>query len=567
MPTLPDRNSLGARPVAQSSRGVTRIQTGQVEQAAGALGNQVAEMGAEFKRRDDVEKVSTVMTQFEDEQRKFLLEGDDAVLNRSGENAKGSLKGAEDWWEGKSSEYLGRLDNPDQQRAFQKMLQQQRGTVLNSVARHESKQREISFANTLEARINTSTERAAALAGNPEVVQQSKAQISDSLNVIAKSRGWSPEVLAQKRQETLTGFHSAQVDALIEADPEAATAYYKANKGEIGAAQRGKIEDMLEAETFRRKSQATTDGLMAQGLTAEETLAAARQIQDPKERDEVVSRVKARLSERASFAETERAKLLLQVTNYIDETGSTDDIPAKIWGSLSIPERNQFKKYASDQRSGIPVKTDYNTYYELSQMRAEEPGKFRTLDLTKHFGSLGDTERKQVIGWQRDMLEGEASGKDATWISTKNGIVNDALNSMGIDYGKTAGSDEAQRAANFRGAIERKLALWQEENPGKQIQPEEFRALVNRQTIDVKLPGEGWFGTDKSMPLFEAESAPDWYFSGDVGDLPEQDRREIEAALEARNIPATDELILQMYIRANGLNQQPGAPSGDDSSP
>ena len=112
MPTLPDSRSLGSRPIPQSRQGVTRIQTGQVEQAAGQLGKQVADTAMEFKRLDDIEKVSKAMTDFEDKQRQFLVEGDDAVLNRTGDNAKGALQTTEQWWEETGNRYVAGLENP-----------------------------------------------------------------------------------------------------------------------------------------------------------------------------------------------------------------------------------------------------------------------------------------------------------------------------------------------------------------------------------------------------------------------------------------------------------------------
>ncbi|ENO16935.2 hypothetical protein J057_01650 [Marinobacter nanhaiticus D15-8W] len=554
---------MGARPIAQSSRGVTRVRTGAIESATADFGNQVADLGQEIQRRNDVEKVSQAITQFEDEQRQYLVEGEDAVLNRSGDRAKGALKSTEDWWESTSNKYVADLDNPAQQRTFQETLRRQRQSVLNTVARHESKQSEIAFGNTLEARISTATDRAAALPASPEIVNQSKAEVLDALSTLGKSRGWSPEVMQAKRAETLSNFHGRQIEALIDDNPDAAETYFKANQGDMTAAARAKIESTIESETIRRRSQGMADSIMNEGLGAEDSLKRARGIRDPKVRDEVVSRIRSRLNERESFAKNERSKLLLQVTNFIEETGSIDNVPAEIWGSLSVTERNRFQKYAEDISTGRPVKTDWNVFYDLSQMRAENPGEFRNTDLSPYFRKLGDAERKQVIGWQSSLLEGERNAGEEAWVQTKTSIVNEALTSMGVDYGKTAGQDEAKRAASFRGAVENQLSIWQSENPGRKIPPDEFRRIVDRQTISVTLPDRGIFGRDIEAPLFEAESAPDWYFSGDADDLPEQDRFEIESALEAQGLTPTPELILEIYIKANDLNRPPAEDEGE----
>lgn len=558
MPTLPDSRSLGSRPIPQSRQGVTRIQTGQVEQAAGQLGKQVADTALEFKRLDDIEKVSKAMTEFEDQQRQFLVEGDDAVLNRSGDNAKGALQTTEQWWDETGNRYLSDLENPDQQRAFQEMLNRQRSSVLNGVAQHETKQRKVSFANTMEARVTTATERAAAIPGDTEINKQSQEEVADALNLLAKTQGWSPEVREAKTLETMTTFHGRQIGAMIENDPEGAAAYFEQNKDQMTAAAREKTQRLLETETLRQRSQASADSLMALGLDAEQTIREARNIEDAALRDEVVSRVKARLDERATFAKTERATLMRQVADYIDQFGTVDGVPAEVWSSLSVSERSSFRAYA--KKGSDDVETDWNTYYELSQMKANNPSQFLQEDLSKYLGKLGKAEVKQVMSWQRELDEaGSSAGKD-NWLQTKNSIVSDALTTMGIEYGKNAGADAAKRASDFRGSVENHLAIWQDNNPGKKIAPDEFRSMVERLTIDVILPDSGFMGRDRTVPLFEAETSSDWFFSGDIDDVPERDRRQIEEVITSRGQVPTEDLIVRYYMTKNDLRSEP---SGD----
>lgn len=555
MPTLPDSRSLGSRPIPQSRQGVTRIQTGQVEQAAGQLGKQVADTAMEFKRLDDIEKVSKAMTDFEDKQRQFLVEGDDAVLNRTGDNAKGALQTTEQWWEETGNRYVADLENPDQQRAFQEMLRRQRSSVLNSVAKHETQQRKVSFANTLDARMSTATERAAAMPGDMEVNKQSRAEVADALNLLAKTQGWSPEVRETKTLETMTKFHGRQIGAMIDNDPEAAAAYFEQNKDEMTAAAREKTQNLLETETLRVRSQASADSLMSLGLDAEQTIREARKIEDAALRDEVVSRVKVRLDERAAFAKTEKANLMRQVADYIDEFGTVDGVPAEIWSSLSVSERSSFRAYA--KKGSSDVETDWNIYYDLSQMKANNPSQFLQEDLSKYLGKLGKAEVKQVMAWQRELDEAGSSASKDNWLQTKNSIVSDALTAMGVGYGKAASKKDSKEASRFRGAVENHLTLWQQNNPGKAIAPDEFRRMVERLTIEVTLPDSGFMGRDRTMPLFEVESSPDWYFSGDIDDVPEVDRRQIEEVITGRGQVPTEDLIVRYYMAKHDLRSAP----------
>ena len=294
---------------------------------------------------------------------------------------------------------------------------------------------------------------------------------------------------------------------------------------------------------------------MGLGLDAEQTIREARKIEDAALRDEVVSRVKARLDERATFTKTERAGLMRQVADYIDEFGTVDGVPAEIWSSLSVSERSSFRAYA--KKGSGDVETDWNIYYDLSQMKANNPSQFLQEDLSKYLGKLGKAEVKQVMAWQRELDEAGSSASKDNWLQTKNSIVSDALTTMGIEYGKSANPDSAKKASEFRGSVENNLALWQQNNPGKTIAPDEFRNMVERLTIEVTLPDSGFMGRDRTMPLFEVESSPDWFFSGDIDDVPESERFEIEEELKRQGYPATEDQIVRHYMDVNDLRSPP----------
>jgi hypothetical protein len=190
-------------------------------------------------------------------------------------------------------------------------------------------------------------------------------------------------------------------------------------------------------------------------------------------------------------------------------------------------------------------------------MKANNPSQFLQEDLSKYLGKLGKAEVKQVMAWQRELDEAGSSASKDNWLQTKNSIVSDALTAMGIEYGKSAEETDAKKASDFRGSVENHLTLWQQNNPGKAIAPDEFRRMVERLTIEVTLPDSGFMGRDRTMPLFEVESSPDWYFSGDIDDVPEQDRRQIEDVITSRGQVPTEDLIVRYYMAKNDLRSAP----------
>ncbi|WP_272962329.1 hypothetical protein [Alcanivorax jadensis] len=235
--------------------------------------------------------------------------------------------------------------------------------------------------------------------------------------------------------------------------------------------------------------------------------------------------------------------------NVVLDGGNWRSIPSSQWGRLDAGDR---KSIMSWKAGGS---TDWASYTYLSELYAREPRTFAEMDLSPYLGNLGDSERKQVLGWRREALSDDATDVNKrAWIDTKNNIIKSALGSLKIETGQKASPDEIQKSNAFRGAVQRRYETWMGDNPDAKEMPEgEFRKMVNQMATEVSLPGTGFFVDDTAVAYELPEGAE---VAVDVDDVPRDQRVMIEDALNRRGLPVTDDLIVRYYLRGSGLRVQ-----------
>jgi hypothetical protein len=226
------------------------------------------------------------------------------------------------------------------------------------------------------------------------------------------------------------------------------------------------------------------------------------------------------------------------------------------WSEIPPTQFSRLK--ASDRRSLMKWKpggeTDWSAYEQLSEVYAREPRKFAEMDLSPYLNRLGDSERKQVLGWRREALSDDDNDVNKrSWIDTKNNVIKSALQGMKVTTGTKASPEDIQKANAFRGAVQRRYETWMSDNPDAKEMPEgEFRKMVSQMATEVVLPGTGIGGFfQDSARGFEVP--PGAEVAMDASDVPENDRRMIEDALTRRGIPVTDDAIVRYYLQGSGL--------------
>lgn len=223
-----------------------------------------------------------------------------------------------------------------------------------------------------------------------------------------------------------------------------------------------------------------------------------------------------------------------------------------------IPKSQLARLKPSDRKQIMDWKpggdTDWQTYEQLSEIYARDPRRFAEMDLSQALPKLGDTERKQVLGWRRDALSDDrAEANKRAWIDTKNNIIKAGLQGMKVETGAKATPEDIQKSNAFRGAVQRRYETWMSDHPDAEEMPEgEFRKMVNQMATEVALPGSGFAGFFQDrVRAYEAPAGAEVVV--DAEDVPADQRRLIEDSLIRRGIPVTDDLIVRYYLQGTGL--------------
>jgi hypothetical protein len=161
---------------------------------------------------------------------------------------------------------------------------------------------------------------------------------------------------------------------------------------------------------------------------------------------------------------------------------------------------------------------------------------FLRTNILEYASKLDNAKRDELMRYQRDLQVGsEKTLQKLDGIQTKSKIVDEALENIKIDpnpKGKT--SETSIRGNEFRKKVDEEVAAYQR-TTGKEITNEELRKITNRLSTQVVLkPGILW-DTKKSA------------FESNKGDIPLQDREEIERVIKSRGLPVTDDAVVKMY--------------------
>lgn len=328
-----------------------------------------------------------------------------------------------------------------------------------------------------------------------------------------------------------------------------AIAYHKEFKDKFYGDDRKTASDLIEAARLRGESQKKSDSIIAKATDASQALEEARQIQDPKLRDETISRVKSYYNDKRQAENMSIEDLHRRSTDVIDKTGNVDDIPREDWARFSLTERSALKSYAEKRRQGTEPETSWVDYYDLRTMATAAPlrEKFMQVNMMSYRNKLADAEFKELVKLQSDMREGRVNEKVLDGYRTDSMIVNDALAAAGYDPTPKQGSKHAEKVAQFRATVDRQLKLLQDRT-GKKASNEEVQSVVDNLLVEVVTkPG---FIFDTKKRVFELDPGDKPKISAD--DVPRSERRQIEAALKGRGLPVTEDAILKLYLQHLG---------------
>ena len=211
------------------------------------------------------------------------------------------------------------------------------------------------------------------------------------------------------------------------------------------------------------------------------------------------------------------------------EAMSRADIPVTLWNTMSGSQKATVNDRMRQKVTGADVVTDDKVYYELDQMAADNPQRFGELDLAQYFRHLAPADRDKLSNLQRRVKAGEISGFKGQR-DIREELVNDFYKGPSS---KTPEADGLRR--RFDEAVQVHV-----ESKGKRPDVAELRAIRAGLVKEVVLKDRSmWF--DDKRKVYEIG----------IEDVPAADRAEIEAVLTKRGRAASEQAIVELYLKAN----------------
>lgn len=318
---------------------------------------------------------------------------------------------------------------------------------------------------------------------------------------------------------------------------------------------------LIEDTKLRYESTMKSDKIIAGSQGMSDALEKARDISDPKLRDETTSRIKQYFADKKSAENQDVENLHRRATDYLDGNPDVDSYakanPAD-WSRFSLSERQALKNYAAKKRSGEDSETDFVLYYDLRLMAAgssKQQDEFKRINLAdpKILNNLGKSDRETLVDIQTKLREGRGGiQEELDGYRSAAMIVNDELKAAGINPNANKGSKDAERVANFRAQVDQQITALQSRT-NKKATTEEIQSIVSN-LLTPAIVGKKFIFFDDKKPYFEVDQGQEAMFKYD--DIPLLERQDIESKLRKAGRPVTENTVIEIWIDKTRLNQR-----------
>lgn len=216
--------------------------------------------------------------------------------------------------------------------------------------------------------------------------------------------------------------------------------------------------------------------------------------------------------------------------------GNYAGLPASVRNAIPPGKVDDVMGFAGKIAKGAPVETDWSLYYQLKT----NPDALQAANLMAFRSKLGDAEFKALVGQQEDLR----SGKDMTRLRSFGDVLNQYMREAGIDpTPKDTDTSGAEKVGRIWSAFEARVRE-REQAKGSKLTPEEIQKTAAQLFTKVGVSGMLW-DSEKPAVMLAAD---------DKVKVPAGERAKITAALIRAGRPVTEENIVALYRRAQGIN-------------
>jgi hypothetical protein len=504
MPTVQSAGRFVAPTVNPGAIGAQ--QTADLGQGLSRLGAQGMQLVQEEMQRQNADTVAAAMNDVVLARTRRTVDPEAGYANVRGAAALEQVDGrdfAQVWTERLQGDIDGigqRLTNPEQQRAFKRASAQMVAEFRGKVLEHAGAEALRFRASTEAGAIDVAQKVMALQPGDIGAVVQAQDRIKSATAALGRLNGWSPEETLAKSVDNLSPGHESVIGwALREQKADYARAYMERVNAELTPAARDRLAQAVQIGARAEQTQSFGDEIMARGLSMADALDQARSRFSGADEDEAVKEVKIRFAE----ADAARAKAAREITNTawaeaIDR-GRMSPTTVSALRSAAPEQERQIRDWleakwrsAKADAEGREPPDSFSKFYGYVRMSQQEPAKFAELDLVRVQPYVTKAQLGHLLTLQSavNRADAKAARLDNTLKMTL-GMIKQDMRSVGINLVAKPGSEEAQEAEKFMGALTNALM---DAAKGEALDPAQARQIGLNMLREGIEQGSGIFG-------------------------------------------------------------------------
>jgi hypothetical protein len=456
------------------------------------------------------------------------------------------------------------LGNDQQRLAWQKLRSQEAQTIDLQVRRHVYGEMQTFRQNELEKGVANGVDEAIRNYADPRLVGQSLGKVIEQIRTNAPRLGMGTEAVDAQVRTVTSSVHVGVISQLLANEQTGkAKDYLEATRDQIEADKLDDITKALEEGAIRKQGQTLADRILTEGGTLTQQREKARAIDDPKVRDDVMSRIEHEAVVRDRTEREAERETLRSVYDILDSGRGVRAIPSTVWATMDPAERSNARSYARQLAEGVPVKTDDVTFYGLMRQAMENPEAFAKVNLLSSRSRLSSGDFQQLAGLQLSITNAaradldqaqkaaaaaalRAAEKDVESFRTKTQLLNDSLSQYGIETRPSEQSAaERSAVAQLQRMLDRRLESL---GPGAKITNTEIQDTIDSLLgQSVTTPGSWWNIFPGGRPFFDDARR---LIDMTIDDVPRDQRTIIEQKLRQRGRPVTNATVLDVWLES-----------------
>lgn len=557
---LPGARRQSAETSTSTGANAARARAGTAE-ALGSIGTAAAQFGIhQYSRlqqeaRDQADVTGNLETDnyFDQFEVKRLYDPTTGALNQQGKAAFELPETIDAEFEAYAGEREKTLGTPSQQAYFAKAKSNRRANIQLSVRRHVAGEMRSYAVGELKATLANAESLAARNALDPRRAGDEIQRGVDAIAATAPQLGLGTEAVKAATEEFRSGAHVGIISNLLASEQtKAAQIYFDEVKGQIAGDKLDDIQKALKVGTVRKQGQQQADKIIQAGGTLTEQREKARAIDDPEIRDDAMARIEHENAVQQSAARETEAANLDKAFNIVSKTGSTSKIDPELWISLGA-HQPALRAYAKTMAEGGKPQTNAGTFYRLMSLSADDPNAFAKENLLAYRNVLDDGDFNRIVDLQRMIKAGDtkATDKQLSGFRTNTQIFEDTLTQYGFDPKAKPESAAGKAIANLRRQLDLRVDAAQDQ--GQKVTNVEIQQTLDQLlTGNVTVKGSWWNAFPGGKSLFDTSKR---LIELEPADVPAADKQQIESALRRANKPVNDQTVLDLYIRAQTMQQ------------